>query len=108
MHFSCTTYTLLISLTRPLQGRISVLLRMIKRGKLENILSTKPFSNIPKSENLQTIEVTRLPNGGIRENDETIEAEKAIKLEALKSRYGAIDESQIVWVMVKRQAGADA
>ncbi|MBN2109225.1 MAG: hypothetical protein JW832_17485 [Deltaproteobacteria bacterium] len=85
-----------------------MLLRMIKRGKLENILSAKPFSNIPKSENLQTIEVTRLPDGSIRENDEAIEAEKTCKLEALKSRYGAIDESQIMWVVVKRRVAADA
>jgi hypothetical protein len=76
---------------------------MIKRGKLENILSTKPFSNIPKSENLQTIEVTCLPDGSIRENQEAIEAAKACKLEALRSRYGSIDESQIMWVMVKRR-----
>ena len=81
---------------------------MIKRGKLENILSAKPFSNIPKSENLQTIEVTRLPDGSIRESDEAIETEKACKLEALKSRYGAIDESQIMWVVVKRQVAAEA
>jgi len=81
---------------------------MIKRGKLENILSAKPFSNIPKSENLQTIEVTRLPDGRIRENAEAIEAEKASKLEALKSRYGAIDEEQIMWVVVKRRVAADA
>jgi len=81
---------------------------MIKRGKLENILSAKPFSNIPKSENLQTIEVTRLPDGSIRENDEAIEAKKAFKLEALKSRYGAIDESQIMWVVVKKRAAGDA
>ena len=85
-----------------------MLLRMIKRGKLENILSAKPFSNIPKSENLQTIEVTRLPDGSIRESDEAIETEKACKLEALKSRYGAIDESQVMWVVVKRQVAADA
>ena len=84
-----------------------MLLRMIKKGKLENILSAKPFSNIPKSENLQTIEVTRLPDGSIREKAESIEAEKACKLEALKARYGSIDESQIVWVIVKRQARAD-
>ena len=85
-----------------------MLLRMIKRGKLEKILSAKPFTNIPKSENLQTIEVTRLPDGSIRENDQAIQAEKERKLEALRSRYSAIDESQIVWVMVKRQAGAEA
>jgi len=85
-----------------------VLLRMIKRGKLENILSTKPLTNIPKSENLQTIEVTRLPDGSIRENEEAIQVKKEHKLEELRSRYAAIDEAQIVWVMVKRQAAAEA
>jgi hypothetical protein len=82
-----------------------VLLRMIKRGKLENILSTRPCTSIPKSENIQTIEVMQMPDGSTRENQEAILVEKQRKLDALRCRYGTIDESEIVWVMVKRLAG---
>jgi hypothetical protein len=83
-----------------------VLLRMIKRGKLENILSARPCTNIPKSENIQTIEVMLMPDGSNRENEEAILVEKQRKVDALKSRYGSINESEILWVMVKRRAGA--
>jgi hypothetical protein len=79
---------------------------MIKRGKLEKYLSTKPFNNFPKSENIQTIEVTRLPDGRIRETEDDIQAEKQRKIEALRAKYGAIDEAQIEWIMVKKQGTA--
>lgn len=78
------------------------MLLKVKKGKLENILAAKRQVNMPKSENIQSIEVTRLPDGGFAESDEHINQIKEKKLEALRARYGDIDESQITWVMVKK------
>jgi hypothetical protein len=80
------------------------MLNKIKTGKLENILAAKKIINIPKSENVQTIEVTKMPDGGIAEGDEYIQQVKEKKLGALKTKYGDIDENQITWVMVKKTA----
>ena len=80
------------------------LLEKIKKGKLEKLLAAKRQINMPKSENIQTIEVTRLPDGSFAESDEYIAQVKQKKLEALRNHYGDIDETQITWVMVKKQA----
>lgn len=80
------------------------MLNKIKTGKLENILASKKIINIPKSENVQTIEVTKLPDGGIAEGDDYINQVKEKKLGALRTKYGDIDENQITWVMVKKTA----
>jgi len=80
------------------------MLEKIKKGKLENILAGKRQINMPKSENIQTIEVTRLPDGRFAEGDDYIEQVKEKKLAALRAQYGDIDESQITWVLVKKSA----
>ncbi|MCX8043370.1 MAG: hypothetical protein N3B18_04505 [Desulfobacterota bacterium] len=81
----------------------TTLLEKIKKGKLEKLLASKRQINMPKTENIQTIEVTCLPDGGIAEGDEYILQEKEKKLEALRAQYGDIDESQITWVFVKKK-----
>jgi hypothetical protein len=78
------------------------MLLKIKKGKLENMLASKRQVNMPKSENIQTIEVTRLPDGSFAEGDAYIGQIKEKKLESLRARYGDIDETQITWVMVKK------
>jgi len=80
------------------------MLEKIKRGKLENILAAKRQINMPKSENIQSVEVTRLPDGRFAEGDDYIEQVKEKKLAALKAQYGDIDETQITWVLVKKKA----
>ena len=82
----------------------TTLLEKIKKGKLEKLLASKRQINMPKSETIQTIEVTCLPDGGLVESDEYIQQIKEKKLEALRALYGDIDETQITWVMVKKRA----
>ncbi|MEI6127694.1 MAG: hypothetical protein WCQ99_14200 [Pseudomonadota bacterium] len=78
------------------------MLNRIKTGKLENILASKRLINIPKSENIQTIEVTKLPDGKIAEGEEYLRQQKQKKIEALRAKYGDIDENQLTWVVVKK------
>jgi hypothetical protein len=73
-----------------------------KIGRLEGRLRHVRFNNIPKSETVQTIEITKRPDGLVIEDEAYIKAEKEKKLAALKERYGQIEESQITWVMVKK------
>lgn len=82
----------------------TTLLEKIKKGKLEKLLASKRQINMPKSETIQTIEVTCLPDGGLVETDEHIQQIREKKLEALRAQYGDIDETQITWVMVKKRA----
>ncbi len=73
-----------------------------KTGRLERNLSDARITAIPKSETVQTIELTRLPDGSILEGDDFILAEKDRKVLALKEKYGSIDEKQITWVKIKK------
>ncbi|MCX5899605.1 MAG: hypothetical protein NTX06_02515 [Proteobacteria bacterium] len=73
-----------------------------KIGRLERTLSDSRVSSIPKSETVQTIELTKLPDGSILEGEEFILAEKDRKVLALKEKYGSIDEKQITWVKIKK------
>jgi len=73
-----------------------------KIGRLEGRLRHVRFNNIPKSETVQTIEITKCPDGSIVEDQAYIKAEKEKKLATLKQRYGQLEESQITWVMVKK------
>jgi hypothetical protein len=73
-----------------------------KIGRLERTLSDSHASSIPKSETVQTIELTKLPDGTILEGDDYIQAEKDRKVLALKEKYGFIDEKQITWVKIKK------
>lgn len=82
------------------------MLNRIKTGKLENILASKRLDNIPKSENIQTIEVTKLPDGTIAEGEDFLQRQKEKKIGALKAKYGDIDEKQLTWVVVKKTSPA--
>ena len=73
-----------------------------KTGRLERNLSDARISAIPKSETVQTIELTKLPDGSILEGDDFILAEKKRKVLALKEKYGSIDEKQLTWVKIKK------
>ena len=73
-----------------------------KIGRLERNLSDSRISAIPKSEIIQTIELTKLPDGNILEGEDYIQAEKERKVLALKEKYGSIDEKQITWVKIKK------
>ena len=73
-----------------------------KIGRLERTLLDFRVSSIPKSETVQTIELTKLPDGTILEGEEFILAEKDRKVLALKEKYGSIDEKQITWVKIKK------
>ncbi len=73
-----------------------------REGRLERELSTKTFNNIPKSETVQSIEITKLDDGTIAESDEYIKKEKQRKLDLLVKKYGNIDQNEITWVFVKR------
>jgi len=73
-----------------------------KIGRLERTLLDFRVSSIPKSETVQTIELTKLPDGTILEGDDFILAEKERKVLALKEKYGALDEKQITWVTIKK------
>ena len=73
-----------------------------KTGRLERNLNNARITSIPKSETVQTIEVTKLPDGSILEGDDHIQAQKERKVLALQERYGAIDETQITWVKIKK------
>lgn len=73
-----------------------------KTGRLERNLKSTRINSIPKSETVQTIELTKLPDGSILEQEEHIQAQKEQKVLALKERYGAIDEAQITWVKIKK------
>ncbi len=79
-----------------------------KRGRLERNLKNVRFSSIPKSENVQTIELTKLPDGSILESEEKIQEQKQQKLQALQERYGAIDETQITWIKIKKDQASPA
>jgi hypothetical protein len=79
-----------------------------KTGRLERTLKNVRLSSIPKSETVQSIEVTRLPDGSILENNEQIQAQKECKVQALQERYGAIDATQITWVTIKKEQTAPA
>ncbi len=79
-----------------------------KTGRLERNLKSARISSIPKSETVQTIEVTKLPDGSILEGDDYIASEKERKILALKERYGAIDETQITWIKIKKEQTAPA
>ena len=79
-----------------------------KLGRLERNLAGTSHSSIPKSETVQSIELTRLPDGSVLEDDEYIRSEKERKLEALKEKYGNIDESQVTWVKIKKEKNAPA
>jgi hypothetical protein len=74
-----------------------------KTGRLERNLSDARISAIPKSETVQTIELTKLPDGSILEGENFILAEKDRKVLALKEKYGSIDEKQITWVTIKKE-----
>lgn len=73
-----------------------------KTGRLERNLKNAVISSIPKSETVQSIELTKLPDGSIQETDEQIQEQKERKVLALQERYGAIDETQIIWVKIKK------
>ena len=73
-----------------------------KIGRLERTLSDSRVSSIPKSETVQTIELTKLPDGSMLEGEEFILAEKDRKELAFKEKYGSIDEKQITWVKIKK------
>ena len=73
-----------------------------KIGRLERNLADTRISSIPKSEHVQTIELTKQPDGTVLEGEDYIQAEKERKLQALKEKYGAIDERQITWVKIKK------
>jgi hypothetical protein len=73
-----------------------------KIGRLERNLSDSRISAIPKSETVQTIELTKTPDGNVLEGEDYIQAEKDRKVQALKEKYGSIDERQITWVKIKK------
>ncbi len=73
-----------------------------KIGRLERNLSDSRISSIPKSETVQTIELTKTPDGNVLEGEDYIQAEKDRKVQALKEKYGSIDEKQITWVKIKK------
>ena len=75
-----------------------------KIGRLERNLSDTRISAIPKSETVQTIELTKLPDGTILEGEDYIQAEKERKVQALQEKYGAIDEKQITWIKIKKDS----
>ncbi|MCP4716376.1 MAG: hypothetical protein GY868_14750 [Deltaproteobacteria bacterium] len=74
----------------------------LRTGKLEKALRQKRKTQIPFSETIQHVVVTKLQGGDIAEDEEYIQAEKDKKLETLKSKYGEIDAAEITWVMVKK------
>lgn len=73
-----------------------------KTGKLAKIIASKKRINIPYTETVLSIEVTRRADGSIAEGEEYIQSEKEKKIGTLKNKYGDIDESHITWVMVKK------
>ncbi len=80
---------------------------MIKKtGKLAKTIASKQRINIPYTETVLSVEVTRLADGSIAESTEYIQSEKEKKIETLKNKYGDIDEGHITWVMVKKDSTA--
>jgi hypothetical protein len=89
-------------------GRKGIMDYLPKTGRLERNLKSVSVSAIPKSETVQTIELTKMPDGSIQESDEHIRAQKERKVLALQERYGAIDETQITWVKIKKDPATPA
>lgn len=75
-------------------------------GRLSKSIALKKRTIVPYSETIQRIEVTRLADGTVREDSEYVAAEQSRIIEALRGKYGEIDESQITWVMVHRNGDA--
>ena len=73
-----------------------------RKGKLAKMIASKRRINVPFSETVQSIEVSRHADGSIVESPELIAAEKEKRLAELKAKYGDMDETNITWIMVKK------
>ncbi len=78
-------------------------------GRLRKTIAMKKHTIIPYSETIQRVEVTKLANGELAENEDHINREKEAILASLQEKYGDIEEGQITWVFVnKKAAGTEA